>query len=55
MRNLRNWFKKNKKILTVVAVLVGGPPAAIYINGADAALEAVEILTEPEPAAEQAN
>ena len=45
---MKNWFKKHKTLLTFVAVLIGGPAAGVYIQGADAALEAVEILTEPE-------
>lgn len=49
---MKNWFKKHKTVLTFVAVLIGGPAAAIYIQGADAALEAVELLNE-QPEAEQ--
>ena len=45
---MKKWFKKHKTVLTFVAVLIGGPAAAIYIQGADAALEAVEILSQPE-------
>jgi len=47
------WFRKHKKILLVVGTLIGGPAAGLYIQGADAALEAVEILTAPEPEQKQ--
>lgn len=44
-----NWFKKHKKVLTVVAVLIGGPTATIYIESADAVVDAVQEVTKEQP------
>ncbi|WP_333609163.1 hypothetical protein [Arsukibacterium sp.] len=40
---MKNWFKKHKRLLIVVAVLIGGPPATVYVNVADAAIELSEV------------
>ncbi len=43
---MKNWFKRHKKTLLVLAMLIGGPSAVIYIEGADAVIDAADTLKE---------